>query len=325
MPQTVTSLRSTNWQISTAGFGVVAEGLEDVRQCLDIILRTTKGTDSFRPEFGSDIYQYIDYPVNVAVANIKRSILEAVEIWEKRVKVVSISHSIVESRLFFKVTYQLVDQDILDSLLISGGGGDIAVAPVGSLILQAFYPANPNGRAYTLNLVLDGQSVKPSPPAEGFITINGLYAWAQQNLGYLGRWQQLVDRIVLYLNPGFATTGSIGIELLTSQYRYQALLPFLVGAEYYSVTLKHMMDGVLVTETIDVGTSDNKSDLLSALNAAYSAYGKWSIVPGSVDILGDFNNLEFSNDFLIGGSVGYYLVLTTSTISTAVLNVTANG
>jgi hypothetical protein len=35
------------------------EGIEDIRQSIRIILETPQGSDPLRPEFGSNIYQYI--------------------------------------------------------------------------------------------------------------------------------------------------------------------------------------------------------------------------------------------------------------------------
>lgn len=319
MSTVLADIRSTNWQISTAGFGVIAEGLEDIRQCLDILLRTPRGSDAFRAEFGSNIFEWVDAPVNTAAPNIKRAIIEAVEIWEQRVKIVTISHYLQESTMFFKVTYQLANQDIIDSLLIAADGSAVSVSQPGSLILQAFYPPNPNGRLYYFRLVLDDVQAQPLPPTGGFSTLNGLFSWAANNLAYAGRWVQLVDRIVLYLKPGFATSASMAIELLLSTIQIKAYLPVLDAGETYSVQLDH--PGLYATETILVHTGTNTKDALQLyMQQNYNSYGDWSVMAATVDILGDFNATEFSNDFNIGGS-GYYLVLTSTTLTEGLLAV----
>jgi phage baseplate assembly protein W len=64
MATTLADIVSTNWQLSNITIGTVAEGIDDIRQCIGIILTTTKGSDPFRPLFGSDIWQYIDTPIN---------------------------------------------------------------------------------------------------------------------------------------------------------------------------------------------------------------------------------------------------------------------
>ncbi len=63
-------IKYVDWQFKLNGIGDVAEGVEDINQCIAIILNTPKGSDSHRPTFGSNILKYIDYPVNIAKANI---------------------------------------------------------------------------------------------------------------------------------------------------------------------------------------------------------------------------------------------------------------
>lgn len=89
---TISDIQTTEWQISTQGVGLIVQGTEDVRQCINTILLTRKGSDPLRPEFGCDIYQYIDKPVNRSIPQMIKSILEAIAMWEPRVKVISIKH-----------------------------------------------------------------------------------------------------------------------------------------------------------------------------------------------------------------------------------------
>lgn len=319
MATAISDIKSSNWQISTAGFGFIAEGLEDIRQCLDIILRTSKGSDSFRPEFGSDIFQFVDYPVNVAIPNIKRAILEAVDIWEKRVRVVKIEHGLEDENLLFKITYQLIDQDFMDSLTLSLDGGFVIPSDqVDNLILQAFYPPNPNGRQYFIELIADAQGITPTAPETGFNTITGMFSWVQNNWGYLGTWVQLVDRFVLYMKPGAAATASVSISLLTSQIRVDALLPVLPPGTTFGVDFKP--NGQSPTVPYAGGIS-NMEQLLIWVRENWSEYGTWDIMAGTEDMYGDFSALDFSADFFIG-SQGYYLILTSTTLNSATLNLT---
>ena len=57
-----------DWQLKLNSIGEVAQGVDDINQCIAIILLTKKGTVPHRPTFGSDIYKYIDYPINEAVS-----------------------------------------------------------------------------------------------------------------------------------------------------------------------------------------------------------------------------------------------------------------
>lgn len=316
------NIKSSNWQISTAGFGVIAEGLEDIRQSLDIILRTSAGSDSLRPQFGSNVYQYIDAPVNVAAAKIRQAIIDAVSIWEKRVRIISITYRLeVPATLIFNITYQLIDQDIIDSLSLYLGGGFVTTYPDQGLILQAYYPPNPYGKPYQIELITDGSQVVPVPPTQGFNTINGLFSWVQSNWSYLGRWVQLSDRIVLYMKPGICTTASIGISLLTSTIRVEAILPVVPAGQAYIVDFSP--DGGSPSPVYSPASPISlKDDLLLWVQANWGQYGTWQLLPGSMDMNGDFNAADFSSDFFIGVQ-GYFLVLTSATLNSATLNVTA--
>ena len=60
-----------DWQLKLNSIGEVAQGVDDINQCIAIILLTKKGSVPHRPTFGSDIYKYIDYPINEATPTNK--------------------------------------------------------------------------------------------------------------------------------------------------------------------------------------------------------------------------------------------------------------
>ena len=96
-----------DWQLKLNSIGEVAEGVDDINQCIVIILLTKKGTVPHRPTFGSDIYKYIDYPINEATPNIVREATDAITMWETRIKINSIKVEIEESNLTVKVEWTL--------------------------------------------------------------------------------------------------------------------------------------------------------------------------------------------------------------------------
>lgn len=100
-------IKSADWQFKLNEIGSVAEGLDDIDQCIKIILMTRKGSDPHRPEFGSDVWQYIDYPVNEAIPNIIREAYDAINLWETRVRVNSITAEINESQITFQIERQI--------------------------------------------------------------------------------------------------------------------------------------------------------------------------------------------------------------------------
>ena len=67
---TLNEITYVDWQLKLNEIGSVSEGIEDINQCIAIILSTQKGSVPHRPTFGSDILKYVDYPINSAKANI---------------------------------------------------------------------------------------------------------------------------------------------------------------------------------------------------------------------------------------------------------------
>lgn len=94
---TLADIRSADWSLKLdsadqpgSGIGKVAQGIDDVDQCIAIILTTPKGTDALRPSFGTDIWRYIDAPISQAAPAIVREVTQAILQWEPRVKVLAV-------------------------------------------------------------------------------------------------------------------------------------------------------------------------------------------------------------------------------------------
>ena len=105
---TINDIQSVNWQIALSGPGDIAEGLADIRQCLGVIMTTTRGTDPFRPTFGTDIWKYIDQPVTVAAPAIVKEILTAIQLWEPRVRVTKLLYTISGEKILFDMYVELL-------------------------------------------------------------------------------------------------------------------------------------------------------------------------------------------------------------------------
>lgn len=78
---------SKNWQVSINDPLARVEGVEDIAQCVYIILTTIPGSDPLRPEFGCNLYRYIDRPVSEAQAMLIYEVTAAIARWETRIKV----------------------------------------------------------------------------------------------------------------------------------------------------------------------------------------------------------------------------------------------
>lgn len=88
---TLADISSADWSLKLGAIGEVVQGLDDVEQCLGIIVTTPRGSDPLRPTFGADIWRYIDFPVNTALPAIVRELTSAITIWEPRVNLVSVT------------------------------------------------------------------------------------------------------------------------------------------------------------------------------------------------------------------------------------------
>lgn len=104
----INEIRSAEWGISLNGIGKVVEGNDDINQCIGIIIRTIKGTDPFRPNFGCDLLRYIDVPQRLAAPGMAKEIADALALWEPRIDVRVVSYRIEESRILFSVDWRLI-------------------------------------------------------------------------------------------------------------------------------------------------------------------------------------------------------------------------
>ncbi|SUA58138.1 GPW/gp25 family protein [Oligella urethralis] len=104
----LSDIQSLHWQPKRGESGVV-ENINDIDQCIRTILLTAKGSDIHRPLFGSDIYQYIDRPIDQAKPYIVREIVEACLRWEPRCVVVRVDTYIEAEQMFIKVAWKLTE------------------------------------------------------------------------------------------------------------------------------------------------------------------------------------------------------------------------
>ncbi|MDD1016827.1 GPW/gp25 family protein [Pseudomonas rubra] len=108
-PTSYTSITAAHWQPALGTPGEVVEGLRDIDQSIRIILATPKGSDAHRPEFGSDLHLYIDWPHDRVTPYLVRETIEAIRRWETRVQVVQVQVQIDTSHLTLKVLWRVAD------------------------------------------------------------------------------------------------------------------------------------------------------------------------------------------------------------------------
>lgn len=111
---------SIDWSSKLGGFGQVVEGLDDIRQCIFIILQTQKGSVPHRLDFGCDLWRYIDLPVPAAKPQIIREVTQALSRWEPRAALQSVElepSSEKAAHYILTVTWSPVDSYDADTII----------------------------------------------------------------------------------------------------------------------------------------------------------------------------------------------------------------
>ena len=94
------TLIAQDWQPRLGDSGVVS-GLAEIQQAIQIILTTAKGSDPHRPEFGCDIWRYLDQPQNQSTPYLVHATIAALRRWEKRIVLLSVrvQHEVAQVHL----------------------------------------------------------------------------------------------------------------------------------------------------------------------------------------------------------------------------------
>lgn len=108
-PNPYTSITAAHWQPALGTSGEVVEGLRDIDQSIRIILTTPKGADAHRPDFGSDLHLYIDWPVNRVTPHLVRETVDALRRWETRISVVQVQALIEGAQIRVRVQWRVAD------------------------------------------------------------------------------------------------------------------------------------------------------------------------------------------------------------------------
>lgn len=104
---TLADISSTHWQLQIGADGVV-EGIDDIHQCIRVILGTDPGEDPLRPEFGAGLRRHLDKPLEQATPLIVRDTVSALKRWEPRIDVVRVlCERAAEAAVLLRVIWRL--------------------------------------------------------------------------------------------------------------------------------------------------------------------------------------------------------------------------
>lgn len=121
MPTTLNDITSTDWSASLEAPDKVVQGLDDIRQCIYIILTTVRGEDPLRPLFGCRVLERLDRPVNEAIPEMIRDILEAIALWEPRVAVNEITHELDMASVIFSINFRVLNTEATGQIDVTYG------------------------------------------------------------------------------------------------------------------------------------------------------------------------------------------------------------
>lgn len=97
-PVRTDTIRAATWQLRLGELGQIAEGADDIDQCIRTILGTPRGSVPHRPDFGSDLWRYLDWPIDRARPHIVRETVDAVGRYEPRVEITRVSVELADDR-----------------------------------------------------------------------------------------------------------------------------------------------------------------------------------------------------------------------------------
>lgn len=106
---TVNPFQHTHWQLPRFDEESV-QGEADLHRCIEQILSTRVGSDVLRPDFGSNHFDYIDQPFDVAVPNMVREIFTAISKWEKRVIVQKVNVEGAAPHFTFQIIWVVAEE-----------------------------------------------------------------------------------------------------------------------------------------------------------------------------------------------------------------------
>jgi hypothetical protein len=103
-------IQSLNWQPRLGADSEIVTDLADIAQAIRIILATPKGSDPHRPDFGSDLWRYLDQPVTQVRPDVIRESVDAIDQWEPRASVRDVEVIPGNARLTVRVRWRPVDE-----------------------------------------------------------------------------------------------------------------------------------------------------------------------------------------------------------------------
>lgn len=106
------NILSTWWQYKQGADGTVQDA-EELNQTVVTILGTAQLADVHRPDFASNIFNFVDWPLPRATPHIVAESVEAIDVWEPRLELTAIELSTPDiSTLVVNAGWQVIDTEV---------------------------------------------------------------------------------------------------------------------------------------------------------------------------------------------------------------------
>jgi phage baseplate assembly protein W len=114
-------ITAKDWSPKLGAFGEVVTNDADIAQCIRIICTTQLGSVPLRPEFGCEIFKWLDAPLDVAIVNIPLEIFQSIGRWEPRVLIDSVQVFQGEgiAELFISLKWRVVRSNETQTLTLT--------------------------------------------------------------------------------------------------------------------------------------------------------------------------------------------------------------
>lgn len=122
MSTLIQNITATDWSPKLGEIGAIVEELDDITQCISIILTTPKGSRPHEPEFGCNIHLYVDFPAREAIPHIVREVIDALGTWEPRIKLTRISPVVIGEQITLQIEWKLNEDDTVQRTEVSLNG-----------------------------------------------------------------------------------------------------------------------------------------------------------------------------------------------------------
>lgn len=100
------------------------EGIDEVNQCIQLLIATVPGERVQRPEYGCRLYTKIWDNIDQIASDGLTDIKDAINNFEPRVNLVSVNSRIFrdEGRVLFAIEYTLKDSNVVENLVFPFNG-----------------------------------------------------------------------------------------------------------------------------------------------------------------------------------------------------------